>query len=169
MSERTADVQRDMALTRERMSGTIAELDAQISSRIARVKEKVDLVQIAQDHPWPALAVAIGLGLLLSGTGADAKAARATMRAAKAAPGTTTDLARRGLDGAKGLIGRNGDGTGDVGAEEEPGFADRMRATITRAIGLDDLMNQMHDASTELSRPASYVGQNVPRNTGQQM
>ena len=168
MSERTADVQREMALTRERMSETIGQLDAQISDRVARMKEKVDLIQLAQQHPWPALAVAVGLGVLLSGTGADAKAARATVRAAKATPGATVELARKGLDGAKGLMRRDGNAAGDV-PPEEPGFADRMRNTIARAIGLDELMSQMRDAAADLSRPASYAGQNVPRNTGQQM
>jgi hypothetical protein len=44
-----------------------------------------------------------------------------------------------------------------------------VRSTITRAIGVDELMSQMRDAAVELARPASYVGQNVPRNSGQQM
>src|SRR5918999_1607361 len=100
MSETTNDVQRDIALTRERMSETIAELDARISRRVEVVKEKLDLAQLAREHPWPALGVAFGLGLLLARTGADAKAADATVRAAKAAPGTTVDLARKGWDAA---------------------------------------------------------------------
>ena len=173
MSERTADVQRDIALTRERMSETIAELDTQISQRVAAVKDKLDLMQLVQDHPWPALGIALGLGVLLGGSGADAKAARATVRAAKAAPGTTADLARRGLEGAKGLVRRDGDANGAGGgadvAEQEPGFGDRLRSTITRAIGVDDLLGQMREAAAEFSRPASYAGQRVPTNTGQQM
>jgi hypothetical protein len=171
MNDRTADVHRDIALTRERMSETIAELDTQISHRVATVKEKLDVMQLAQEHPWPALAIAIGLGVLLGGTGADAKAARATVRAAKAAPGTTADLASRGLDAAKGLLGRDGEGNGNAEAvaPQEPGFGDRLRSTITRAVGVDDLLGQMRDAAAELSRPASYAGQKVPQNTGQQM
>jgi hypothetical protein len=167
MSERTADVQRDIALTRDRMSETIAQLDARISGRVAVVKERLDLKQLVEDHPWPALAVALGLGVLLAGTGADAKAARATVQAAQGAPGATADLARRGWGAVASAVRRDGDGDGDV--EAEPGLADRVRSTITRAIGVDELMGQMRDAAAELSRPASYVGQNVPRNTGQQM
>jgi hypothetical protein len=171
MSERTSDVQRDIALTRERMSETIAELDAQISDRVATVKERLDVMHVVQQHPWPALAVAVGLGVLLAGTGADAKAARAAVRAAKGAPRATADLARRGLDAAKGVMHRNGDGEGqtDVEVVQEPGLADRVRSTITRAIGIDELMSQMRDAAAELSRPASYAGQRVPTNTGQQL
>jgi hypothetical protein len=170
MSERTVDVQHDIALTRERMSETIAELDARISSRVAVVKERLDLKQLVEDHPWPALAVALGLGVLLAGTGADAKAARATVRAAKGAPGATADLARRGFEAAKGVVNRDENGRREVEAEpERTALADRVRSTITRAIGVDELVAQMRDAAAELVRPASYVGQNVPRNTGQQM
>ena len=180
MRETTDDVQRDIALTRERMSETIAELDARISHRVAVVKERLDLVQLAQDHPWPALAVAFGLGVLLAGTGADAKAAGATVRAAKAAPGTTVDLARRGWDAATSKVRGSGDGTadsyaGDSGGGSEiehgapSGIVDRMRDTITRALGVDELIDQMRTAADELGRPASYAGQNVPQNTGQRM
>jgi ElaB/YqjD/DUF883 family membrane-anchored ribosome-binding protein len=171
MNDRTADVHRDIALTRERMSETIAELDTRISHRVATVKEKLDVIQLAQEHPWPALAIAVGLGVLLGGTGADAKAARATVRAAKAAPGATADLASRGLNAAKGLVGRDGNGSGSAeeAAPQESSFGDRLRSTITRAIGVDTLLGQMRDAADELSRPASYAGQRVPQNTGQQL
>lgn len=179
MRETTDDVQRDIALTRERMSETIAELDARISHRVAVVKERLDLVQLAQDHPWPALAVAFGLGVLLAGTGADAKAAAATARAAKAAPGTTADLARRGWDAATSKIRGDGDGTAESHADSDGGgeiergarggIVDRVRDKITRALGVDELIEQMRTAADELSRPASYAGQHVPQNTGQQM
>jgi hypothetical protein len=171
MNDRTAEVHRDIALTRERMSETIAELDTRISRRVETVKEKLDVMQLAQDHPWPALAIAVGLGVLLAGTGADGKAARATVRAAKAAPGATADLASRGLDAAKGLVRRDGDGNGtaEEAVPQESGFGDRVRSTITRAIGVDSLLEQMRDAADELSRPASYAGQRVPQNTGQQL
>jgi hypothetical protein len=171
MSEQTTNVQRDIALTRERMSETIAALDARISERVGAVKEQLDVVQLAQQHPWPALAVALGVGVLLAGTGADAKTARATVRAAKGAPGATADLARRGLEAVKGVVHRNGSSEGrtDVEVALAPGLADRLRSVITRAVGIDELMNQMRDAAAEMSRPASYAGQHVPTNTGQRM
>jgi hypothetical protein len=180
MSETTADVQRDIAATRERISETIAELDARITERVTVVKERLDVMQLVEDHPWPALAVAVGIGVLLAGTGADAKAARATVRAAKAAPGATTDLARRGLQAAKGVVRRDGDREIEVedASEQEShqaiegernGLTDHVRSTITRVTGVDELLGQMRDAAAELARPASYVGQNVPRNTGQPM
>jgi hypothetical protein len=74
MVETTADVRRDIELTRERMSSTLAELE-----------QKLNLMQIVKDHPWPSLAVAVGAGVLLSGSGADIKAAAATAGATKGA------------------------------------------------------------------------------------
>ena len=74
MVETTADVRRDIELTRERMSSTLAELE-----------QKLNVMQLVKDHPWPALALAVGAGVLLSGSGADIKAAAATATATKGA------------------------------------------------------------------------------------
>ena len=74
MVETTADVRRDIELTRERLSTTLDELE-----------QKLNGVQIVRDHPWPALALAVGAGVLLSGSGADMKAAAATVGATKGA------------------------------------------------------------------------------------
>ena len=74
MVETTADVRRDIELTRERLSTTLDELE-----------QKLNVVQIVRDHPWPALALAVGAGVLLSGSGADMKAAAATVGATKGA------------------------------------------------------------------------------------
>lgn len=74
MAETTADVRRDIELTRERMSSTLAQLET-----------KLNLMQIVRDNPWPALALAVGAGVLLSGSSADVKAATATVAATKGA------------------------------------------------------------------------------------
>ncbi|HMA22840.1 MAG TPA: DUF3618 domain-containing protein [Gemmatimonadaceae bacterium] len=76
MVETTADVRRDIELTRERMSSTLAELE-----------HKLNVMQVVRDHPWPALAVAAGAGVLLSGSRVDAKADTATVTATKGASG----------------------------------------------------------------------------------
>ena len=76
MVETTADVRRDIELTRERMSSTLDELE-----------QKLNVMQLVKDHPWPALALAVGAGVLLSGSGADIKAAAATATATKGASG----------------------------------------------------------------------------------
>ncbi|HEX6059932.1 MAG TPA: DUF3618 domain-containing protein [Gemmatimonadaceae bacterium] len=74
MAETTADVRRDIEMTRERMSDTIAELE-----------RKLNVSQIVRDHPWPAIGLAVGAGLLLSGSGSDVKATAATVAATKGA------------------------------------------------------------------------------------
>jgi hypothetical protein len=76
MVETTADVRRDIELTRERMSSTLAQLE-----------HKLNVVQLVRDHPWPALAAAVGVGVLLSGSQADVKAAAATAAATRGASG----------------------------------------------------------------------------------
>lgn len=74
MAETTADIRRDIELTRERMSTTLTELE-----------QKLNVVQVVREHPWPALAIAVGAGVLLSGSRADVKAAAATADAARGA------------------------------------------------------------------------------------
>jgi hypothetical protein len=74
MAETTADVRRDIALTRERMSSTLSELE-----------QKLNVSQIVRDNPWPAIALAVGAGIALSSSGADVKAAAATLGATKGA------------------------------------------------------------------------------------
>src|SRR5829696_966109 len=78
MVETTADVRRDIELTRERMSSTLAELE-----------HKLNVMQVVRDHPWPSLALAVGAGVLLSGSSVDVKAAAATVTATK---GTSSKL-----------------------------------------------------------------------------
>jgi hypothetical protein len=74
MAETTDDVRRDIELTRERMSKTFGELE-----------QKLNVMEMVKDHPWPSLALAVGAGVLLSGSGADIKAAAATVAATKGA------------------------------------------------------------------------------------
>jgi len=74
MVETTADVRRDIELTRERMSSTLAELE-----------HKLNVAQVVREHPWPSLALAFGAGVLLSGSGADIKTAAVTATATKGA------------------------------------------------------------------------------------
>jgi Tfp pilus assembly protein FimV len=74
MAETTADVRRDIEMTRNRISDTLSELE-----------NKMNVTQLVKENPWPALALAIGAGVLLSGSRADIKAAAATTVATKGA------------------------------------------------------------------------------------
>lgn len=76
MAETTADVKRDIELTRTRISDTLEELE-----------QKLNVAQMVRDNPWPALALAVGAGVVLSGTKADVKAAAATVVATQGASG----------------------------------------------------------------------------------
>jgi transcription elongation GreA/GreB family factor len=76
MAETTADVRRDIELTRNRISDTLEELE-----------HKLNVTQLVKDNPWPALALAVGAGVLLSGSRADVKAAAATVTATRGASG----------------------------------------------------------------------------------
>jgi hypothetical protein len=97
MAETTADVRRDIELTRNRISDTLSELE-----------HKMNVAQIVKDNPWPALALAVGAGVLLSGSKADVKAAAATVVATKGASsriGTVLDdLVSQVVGGFHGMI-----------------------------------------------------------------
>jgi hypothetical protein len=74
MAETTADVRRDIELTRDRISNTLNQLE-----------QKVNVTQIVKDNPWPAVGLALGAGFLLSGSRVDVKASATTLAATKGA------------------------------------------------------------------------------------
>jgi hypothetical protein len=97
MAETTADVRRDIELTRTRISDTLQELE-----------QKMNVAQIVKNNPWPALAIAVGAGVLLSGSRADVKAAAATAVATRGASGRVAtvldDLVAQLVGGVQGAI-----------------------------------------------------------------
>ena len=97
MAETTADVRRDIELTRARMSDTLQELE-----------KKMNVAQLVKDNPWPALAIAIGAGVVLSGSRADIKATAATVAATRGASGrlggVLDDLVSQVIQGFHGAI-----------------------------------------------------------------
>ena len=140
MAETTADVRRDIEMTRERMSDTIAELE-----------RKLNVAQIVRDHPWPAIGLAVGAGLLLSGSRADVKATAATLAATEGARGklgpALDDIVARFMQGVtlalndrvdhwvnevKVALGAPADtGAGRQGTAGSRGFADTSRSSMT--------------------------------------
>lgn len=74
MAETTADVRRDIELTRDRISNTLEQLE-----------QKVNVTQIVKDNPWPAVGLAVGVGYLLSGSSVDVRASATTLAATKGA------------------------------------------------------------------------------------
>jgi hypothetical protein len=70
MVDTTDAVRRDIEMTRARMSTTLAQLE-----------DKVNVVQRIRDHPWPALGVAFGAGVALGvSSGPRARTAAAVPR-----------------------------------------------------------------------------------------
>lgn len=118
MAETTADVRRDIELTRTRISGTLQELE-----------QKMNVAQVVKNNPWPALALAVGAGLLLSGSGADIKAAAATAGVTRGARGRAVtvldELVAQVVGGLQGAIESRIDGVANevkraIGAPVRP-------------------------------------------------
>lgn len=135
----TEAAKRDIEETRERMSGTIAELEQRVSDRIDDAKRKVNVMERARQHPWPALTIAFAAGLALSATGADRRAARATARAAKRAPDATKRGITQAVEATKSGVshlaerssGDSGNGShGASDAESSGGLVSRATSAI---------------------------------------
>jgi hypothetical protein len=56
-----------------------------MSTTLAELERKLNVVEIVREHPWASLAVAVGAGVLLAGSDRDIKAAAATVAATKGA------------------------------------------------------------------------------------
>jgi hypothetical protein len=103
MAETTAEVRRDIEMTRERMSDTLAQLE-----------HKLNVMQIVRDHPWPAIAVAAGAGFALANSRADVKAAAAAVKATDGASSKVgsllDDLAATLIGGVSSALSQRVDG-----------------------------------------------------------
>jgi len=103
MAETTAEVRRDIEVTRERMSGTLAQLE-----------HKLNVMEVVRDHPWPALAVAAGAGFALANSRADVKAAAAAVKATDGASSKVgallDDLAASLIGGVSAALSQRVDG-----------------------------------------------------------
>jgi hypothetical protein len=141
MAETTADVRRDIELTRERMSDTLSQLE-----------QKLNVVQIVRDHPWPALALAVGAGVLLSGSGADVKAAAATATATRGASSKVgsalDDMMATLMSGVQGIVQERVDGW--VGELKQAIGASSQRAAASPSYGVGP--------TTDLAQPSAVPG-----------
>ena len=98
MSEATQEVRDEMARTRTRMADTIEALDRHVHEHvhepIEHVKERLNVFELARQHPWPVLGVALLAGFALAATRADAKLVSAAADAARNATGKLVDAAK---------------------------------------------------------------------------
>jgi hypothetical protein len=102
----------DVHHTREHLSYTIDELGRRLTAPVNVVRQRLDVGQAVQRHPWIAVAAALGAGALVATTGADRRAA--ALAAEKARQGGTAGLraareapsrGREAIVGAVGALG----------------------------------------------------------------
>jgi hypothetical protein len=72
MAETAAEVRRDIEVTRDRISDSIAQLE-----------QRLNVMDRIKDNPLPAIGLAFAAGLVLSQSGADTRAAEVTTSATK--------------------------------------------------------------------------------------
>lgn len=126
MAETTADVKRDIELTRDRISNTLSQLE-----------QKVHVTQMVKDNPWPALGLALGAGYLLSGSSVDVRASASTLAATRGASsklgGVLDDVVANLMGGLSAAFEQKVEGLvnelkGAIGAPTAPG-ANRPNAS----------------------------------------
>ena len=141
MAETTADVRRDIELTRNRISDTLSELES-----------KMNVTQLVKENPWPALALALGAGVLLSGSRADVKAAAATVTATKGASGrlgsVLDELVAQVVGGFHGVIEQRIEG---------------LANDVKRAIGAPSTGRRSSASSFSSMTPAPDSSSGIPR------
>jgi hypothetical protein len=102
----------DVQRARDRILDTVAELEERVTTPVRAARQRLDVGQMVQGHPWAALAVAVGAGAVVAASGADERAAAmavqkarqggaATVRAARSAPSKS----RGALSGAMDALG----------------------------------------------------------------
>jgi hypothetical protein len=99
VTEATEDIREEMARTRTRMTDTIEALESRVQEPIENAKERLNLFDLARQHPWPALGIALVAGFALAATRADAKLMSAASDAAKDASGKLVDAVKEGIMG----------------------------------------------------------------------
>ena len=146
MAETTADVRRDIELTRNRISDTLEQLE-----------HKLNVTQLVKDNPWPALALAVGAGVLLSGSRADVKAAAATVTATKGASGrigtVLDDLVSQVVQSFHGVV-----------EQRIEGLANEVKRAIGAPVSQrTGAMGQTGNSSLGFNQPAGDGANAVPR------
>ena len=149
MSQETEEIVREMDATRARMARDIDQLQARASERVQAVKQRLDVGQLVREHPWPALGAAVVLGALVGGSGADKKAAVATVAGAKAAASASKDA----VSGVMEKLHSSDDAELEalIGKSSKPGLGERLFDSLGAMVarGLDGLVDEMRVASRD--------------------
>ena len=151
MTESIEEVRSEMAAARDRMANDIDEIKAKAAERVNAAKERINVMRIVREHPWPALGAAVVLGAAIGGSGADAKAAAATAAGAKKAARASKDAATNAIEKLHSRDDESPEGVGEVELSK-PGLGDRVSVMLGALAmrGLDRLLDEMRSASRQL-------------------
>jgi len=162
MTEKTAEIVREMDATRARMARDIDQLEARAAEKVSAVKRRLDVGQLVREHPWPALGAAVVLGAIVGGSGADEKAAVATVAGARAAARASKNAAQSAMD--KLHSSDDADEPEPLSVErEKPGLGERLFDSLGAAVAgsLDRLVDEVRVASRDwgarMARPTTVV------------
>ena len=113
------------------------------------VKQRLDVAQLVRDHPWPALGAAVVLGAFVGGSGADEKAAVATVAGAKAAASASKNAVSGAMEKLHSRTMRRR--RRSPSRARSPGSANdsSTRSALSVAGGLDRLVDDMRIASRD--------------------
>jgi Protein of unknown function (DUF3618) len=149
MTDSTSEIVREMDATRARMARDIDQLEARASEKVRAVKQRLDVGQLVREHPWPALGAAVVLGAIVGGSGADEKAAVATVTGAKAAASASKDA----VSGAMEKLHSSDDAEAETLTSQpsKPGLGERLFDSLGAIVarGLDGLVEDMRVASRD--------------------
>jgi hypothetical protein len=154
MTQETAEIVREMDATRARMARDIDQLESRAAEKVQAVKQRLDVAQLVRDHPWPALGAAVVLGALVGGSGADTRAAVATVAGAKAGARAAADASKSAVSAVKEKIQSSDDPEPESFAAVEsrkPGLGERLFDSLGAMVarGLDGLVEDMRLASRD--------------------
>lgn len=144
----TSDIRHEMAATRDQMARDVDAIKDHLASPVRAAKQRLDVAQLAREHPWSALGIAVVLGAVVGGSGADTKAAAATAVGAKRA-------ARASKDAASGVIEKlhsdDGDASDPAPREQKPGIGSRLFGALGASVasGIDRLLDEIRVASRD--------------------
>lgn len=91
----------DIQRSRAQISDTLSQLTERVTSPITAAKEKLNVMELVRNNPWPAVAVAMGAGAFVAASGSDVRAASAAVKAGQAGLEGASHLAQSAADTAR--------------------------------------------------------------------
>ncbi len=143
----------DVQRTRAQLADTLSQLSDRVTSPINAAKEKLNVMELVRNHPWPALAVAMGAGAFVAASGSDVRAASAAVTAGQAGLEGASHLAQSAVDAARSAPARSRHALGDaadalaakcfialIASFRDDANASDRQVPVTTAVGyVDDL------------------------------